>query len=159
MAELTAYLGSAAGLHHRTEPEHSVELVALCWSQAVERLRCHLRVGLEDSLLALVALATVGVGPAQAAIPGANGKIAFTSNRSGNTEIYAMVARDGSSRKRLTRNAAYDANLAYSPNAKKIVFERDSEIYTMNALDGSKQRNRTNNVASDFGADWGVASF
>ena len=50
-----------------------------------------------------------------ATFPGEDGtniaftKIAFTSNRDGNTEIYVMNAQDGSNQTRLTDNAASDA--------------------------------------------------
>ena len=50
---------------------------------------------------------TAGMGPAKAAFPGANGKIAFASGRAGNLEIYTMK-RDGTGVKRLTHNHAYD---------------------------------------------------
>ncbi|MGH3071729.1 MAG: hypothetical protein ACRDNB_05575, partial [Gaiellaceae bacterium] len=45
-------------------------------------------------LWAAVVLA-VGAAPAHAVVPGANGKIAFTSGRDGNDEVYVMNA-DGS---------------------------------------------------------------
>ena len=41
--------------------------------------------------------------------PGEDGKIAFTSDRDGNTDIYVMNAQDGSNQTRLTDNAASDA--------------------------------------------------
>jgi Tol biopolymer transport system component len=45
-----------------------------------------------------------------ATFPGENGtKIAFTSDRDGNTDIYVMNAQDGSNQTRLTDNAASDA--------------------------------------------------
>jgi len=45
--------------------------------------------------------------PAQAAFPGANGKIAFQSACDGNFEVYVMNA-DGSGPTNLTGNAAFD---------------------------------------------------
>ena len=41
-------------------------------------------------------------------------KIAFTSERDGNFDIYVMNA-DGSEQKRLTHNPAYDGHAAWSP--------------------------------------------
>jgi hypothetical protein len=41
-----------------------------------------------------------------ATFPGEDGKIAFSSDRDGNTEIYVMNAQDGSNQTRLTDNAA-----------------------------------------------------
>jgi redox-regulated HSP33 family molecular chaperone len=49
----------------------------------------------------------------------AAGKIAFTSNRDGNIEIYVMNA-DGSGQTRLTTNAASDRFPAWSPDGLKI---------------------------------------
>ena len=45
---------------------------------------------------------------AYATFPGENGKIAFTSDRDINKEIYVMNAQDGSNQTRLTDNAASD---------------------------------------------------
>ena len=42
--------------------------------------------------------------PARGAFPGANGKIAFTSERDGNAEIYMMRA-DGTGQRNLSRSA------------------------------------------------------
>ena len=69
-------------------------------------------------------------------------KIAFTSDRDGNREIYVMNA-DGSGQKRLTTNPGIDENPSWSPDGTEIAFDsnRDGnlEIYAMNA-DGSDQR-------------------
>jgi Tol biopolymer transport system component len=43
-----------------------------------------------------------------ATFPGENGKIAFTSTRDGNEEIYVMNAADGSNQTRLTNNTDVD---------------------------------------------------
>jgi hypothetical protein len=43
-----------------------------------------------------------------ATFPGENGKIAFTSTRDGNEEIYVMNAYDGSNSTRLTNNTDID---------------------------------------------------
>src|SRR5256885_16405756 len=74
-------------------------------------------------------------------------RIAFTSTRDGNPEIYVMNA-DGSAQTRLTNNPGADANPSWSPDGQRIALEttRDgaSEIYVMNA-DGSQLTNVTNN--------------
>jgi TolB protein len=107
-------------------------------------------------LLAILAVTGLTGREAQAAFPGANGKIAFNSDRDGNLEIYAMEP-DGSGRVRLTNNAATDTFPAWSPDGQRIAFQsfRDghSQIYVMNA-DGSGQVNLSNNVASDAQPVW-----
>ena len=61
--------------------------------------------------------------PAEAAFPGANGRIAFASNRTGNFEIFRMDS-DGDSPINLTLTPATDDRRAsYSANGKKIVFD------------------------------------
>ena len=69
-------------------------------------------------------------------------KIAFASERDGNSEIYLMNA-DGSGQRNLTRDLAYDGDPAWSPDGRKITFvsNRDGRyaVYVMNA-DGSGQR-------------------
>jgi len=83
-------------------------------------------------------------------------KIAFSSWRDGNGEIYVMNT-DGSEQKRLTNSPNSDGSPCWSPDGKKIVFtsKRDGniEIYVMNA-DGSEQRNLTNNPAIDAWPSW-----
>jgi Tol biopolymer transport system component len=84
---------------------------------------------------------------AQAAFPGANGKIAFASDRDQPnpqrfglpSEIYT-VNPDGSGETNLTQNPADDTQPAWSPDGSRIAFSSNrngnNEIYTMNA-DGS----------------------
>jgi len=85
-------------------------------------------------------------------------KIAFTSTRDGNNQIYVMNA-DGSGPTRLTTNSTGDFEPSWSPDGSKISFTstRDlhSEIYVMNA-DGSGQTRltTTNNVVLNGGPDW-----
>ena len=106
------------------------------------------------TLSAAVALTLViGALSASAAFPGANGKIAFTSERDGNQEIYVMNG-DGSGVTRLTSNAVPDYGPAFSADGTRIAFTRgsgptDAEIYVMNA-DGSGQTNLTGNAVADY---------
>jgi hypothetical protein len=69
------------------------------------------------TLTALLALPV----PANATFPGANGKLAFTSSRDGNQEIYSMNA-DGSGVLRLTNDPGNDGAPAWSPDGSKILF-------------------------------------
>src|SRR5207237_1385985 len=63
-------------------------------------------------------------------------KIAFSSTRDGNHEIYVMNATDGSGLVRLTNDALWDDHPAWSPDGSKIAFSKYSAIYVMNATDG-----------------------
>lgn len=74
-------------------------------------------------------------------------KIAFTSDRDGNDEIYVMNA-DGTEQVRLTNNQAWDWQPEFSPDGSKIAFTTDRdgnvEIYVMNT-NGTNQVRLTNN--------------
>jgi Tol biopolymer transport system component len=87
---------------------------------------------------------------AQAAFPGDNGKIVFSSNRDSpnptgclssgtcNFEIYTMNP-DGTGVMRLTNDSAHgDFTPAWSADGMRIVWMKNSQIWTMNA-DGSNQ--------------------
>jgi Tol biopolymer transport system component len=86
-------------------------------------------------------------------------KIAFQSNRDGDTEIFVMNP-DGTNAQNLTQHTGNDGTPAYSPNGRKIVFwtDRDGdngEIYSMNATPGDTQRNLTKNLAmQDIDPTW-----
>ena len=92
-------------------------------------------------------------------ISGDGSKIAFTSNRDGNDEIYIMDA-NGSNQTRLTNNPADDFSPSISGDGSKIAFtsNRDDpnnyEIYVMDA-NGSNQTPLTNNPALDFSPSFG----
>jgi YD repeat-containing protein len=88
------------------------------------------------------------------------GKIAFASNRDGNSQIYWMNA-DGSSQTRLTNNGTNDESPRWSPDNTRILFQSDrenpfsgqAEIYVMN-WDGTAQTRLTNNTTDDSCAVW-----
>jgi len=79
------------------------------------------------------------------------GKIAFSSTRDENADIYVMNA-DGSNQTGLTNNSTLDVEPCFSPDGTKIAFasyrDGDFEIYVMNA-DGSNRTGLTNNLAYD----------
>src|SRR5918995_1076311 len=115
------------------------------------------------TILSSVAFTTLTLLPNQfsafATVPGEDGtKLAFTSDRDGNTEIYVMNAQDGSNQTRLTDNGDSDSLISWSPDGTKLAFtsNRDGnwEMYVMNAQDGSNQTNLTDNAASDGLAEW-----
>lgn len=75
------------------------------------------------------------------------GKIAFSSERDGNSEIYVMDA-DGSNQTRLTSNDVEDSFPYWSPDGSRILFQSSktedspAQLYTMNP-DGSDVKQLT----------------
>ena len=71
-------------------------------------------------------------------------------------DIYVMNA-DGSGRRKLTHDARYNAEPAWSPDGRKIAFlstrNGNRDIYVINA-DGSGKRNLTRNPAKDVRPSW-----
>ncbi|HEX8568143.1 MAG TPA: DUF5050 domain-containing protein [Pyrinomonadaceae bacterium] len=84
-----------------------------------------------------------------------NGKIAFSSNRTGNWEIF-MMNSDGSNQTNLTNSAAIDFDSAFSPDGSKIAFTShlgNDDVYVMNA-DGSNQIRLTTDDTNDNVPSW-----
>ena len=83
-------------------------------------------------------------------------KLALTSNREGDSEIYSMNA-NGTGVRKLTRTTRYDGAGPWSPNGRKPLFYSQrspgGDVWVMNA-DGSGQRNLTRNRAHDSGGGW-----
>ena len=113
------------------------------------------------TILAVLFFATLAITTSSSARPlkraaATNGKIAFSSTRDGDPEIYVMDA-DGSNQTRLTNNPAYDDQPHWSPDGTKIAFisDRDGnfEIYSMSAT-GSDVTRLTNNPAGDGFPAW-----
>ncbi|HEY0068543.1 MAG TPA: hypothetical protein VGE04_01090, partial [Chloroflexia bacterium] len=85
------------------------------------------------------------------------GRIAFTSKRTGNQDIW-RINGDGTAPVNLTNNPADDRDAAYSPDGSKIAFSSfrdagDQEIYVMNN-DGSSPVRLTNSPGPDFAPSW-----
>ena len=83
-------------------------------------------------------------------------KIAFYSNRDGNSEIYVMDA-EGMNIQRLTSNNSEDICPSSSPDGNRIVFVSDrdgnEEIYIMDSDGGNVQR-LTDDPAEDLHPGW-----
>ncbi len=119
------------------------------------------------AFLAVAMLSPVATGPAGATFPGSNGKVAFTSNRDGNEEVYTMNA-DGSAQTRLTSVSGADTNPAFSSDGAKIAFTSsrqtpdgtvDREIWVMNADGSGTPTNFSNGPGANDQPDWAPLNF
>jgi Tol biopolymer transport system component len=88
------------------------------------------RVGVVASSLALIA--AVLAGPAWAAFPGHNGRIATTTSKRYGLFIISTFP-DGTGRHRLTGDEHYNSQPRYSPDGKHIVYKRDYELWLMDS--------------------------
>ncbi|MEZ0578331.1 DUF5050 domain-containing protein [Nocardioides sp. MH1] len=102
------------------------------------------------TVVATTCVAVTGqVDPAAALTPGANGRIAFASNRGDGVqfEIYTMNP-DGTGVRQITSSAGDSLDPSYSPDGTHIVFTSDrdgiNDIYTMRS-DGSDVVRLTDN--------------
>ncbi|MBK9214436.1 MAG: PD40 domain-containing protein [Chloracidobacterium sp.] len=92
-----------------------------------------------------------------------NGKIAFTSDRDGNSEIYVMDP-DGSNQTRITNNNIFDGHAAWSRDGRKMAFISQREtggyaIFQMNA-DGTDKTEITPvnyQPSSLLSTSWGIS--
>ena len=87
------------------------------------------------TLLACVVALLAGENHAQAAFPGANGKIVFASdgttgtgvnNPTGDDEIFTMN-KDGTGKTQLTDNTADDDSPSFSADGRYVVFTSDRD--------------------------------
>lgn len=87
-----------------------------------------------------------------AAVKPVNGKLAFTSNRDGNPEIYIMN-QNGSTQTRLTNDPAANDTAAWSPDGQKIAHSQGGNIFVMKA-DGSNPTQLTQLAATNGAPSW-----
>lgn len=97
------------------------------------------------------------LSPAAFAVTGpVTARVAFTTDRDGNSEIYTVLP-SGSTAVRLTNNLATDTHASYSADGTRIAFtsarDGNNEIYIMNA-DGTGQTRMTDHPASDSQPAW-----
>ena len=92
---------------------------------------------------------------AQAAMPGMNGKIAFVRNQpDGTGEIYTMNA-NGSGETRLTNDASYDIDPAWSPDGSKLTYScLNYSDLCLKAADGTDLGNYWGTPRQLFGPSW-----
>jgi len=116
------------------------------------------------SVVCVLAL-TAAARPARAAFPGENGKIAFTSTRTGDAEIFVMDA-DGTDVRQVTSDPAQDLDPAFSADGSRIAFASDRdgnrELYVI-GFDGAGETRLTSSPANEedpaFSADGSRLAF
>lgn len=105
----------------------------------------------DDGTAAATPVATQA--PVQVAMGGRATRVAFASDRDGDSEIFVINA-DGSNLTQLTNNTADDDKPSWSKDGRRIAFESnvdgDYEIFVMDA-DGSNLTQLTNNNFDDYG--------
>jgi dipeptidyl aminopeptidase/acylaminoacyl peptidase len=106
-------------------------------------MRSHL--GLVAALASALALASAGT--AQAAFPGANGKISFVRGGTVTNDIWTMNP-DGSSQAKLTNTGGWYDSAKWSPEGGRLLTWKN-DIYVVNAADASETH-----VTSGFYPAW-----
>jgi Tol biopolymer transport system component len=115
------------------------------------------------SLLGVLALVFALVPAAHATFPGANGKIAFTSERDGNPEIYQME-QSGSSQTRLTTLGADDRSAVWNQTGADLAFASNRGVDTLGDFEIFKRQSDsttqplTDNEAFDGSPAWAPGS-
>ena len=110
------------------------------------------------ALLTLVALMMVlaACGKFDDHVSILNTKIAFTSDRDGNSEIYVINA-DGTEQTRLTDDPRGDGSPSWSPDGRLIAFasnrDGDWEVFVMNA-DGTDKQQLTDDLENNTEPVW-----
>src|SRR5207237_328246 len=93
--------------------------------------------------------------PAKATFPGANGRIAFSSDFSDPSQIYTMRS-DGTDLRQLTHVSAGHAAVspAWSPDGTRIAFTLNNRIWVMNADGAGKQKLTHRDGFEDHSPSW-----
>ena len=100
-------------------------------------------------VVTLAAAVLVAAATARAPEGAATWKIALTTDREGDSEIYSLNA-NGTGVRRLTHSKKYDGAGPWSPDGRRMLFYSQrspmGDVWVMNA-NGSGQRNLTRNPA------------
>ncbi len=91
-----------------------------CAIQPDGKMLAYAEAWVNDNVVGIALVRYQGESP-----PAGNGKIAFTSDRDGNQEIYLMN-NDGTNQVRLTSNAGADSFPTFSPDGNRIAFIRET---------------------------------
>lgn len=159
-----------AGIHGRyivkvevTKPQDSwpgISIPLEDWQRVVSLAEDRLLNAVKDTpILSLTPLPTATLPATPRFTPlasGANGRIAFSSHRDWNRDIYVIDMNDGNVA-RLTDDPSSDSDPTWSPDGSRIAFTSERtgsfDIYVMNS-DGSKEIQLTNAPGMDVGPAW-----
>jgi dipeptidyl aminopeptidase/acylaminoacyl peptidase len=108
-------------------------------------------------LWVVLAAALALAAPTQAAFPGGNGRIAFSTFAEGGSYEIFSVNPDGTDQVNLSRSPISDGDPAWSADGARIAwthgFYDNYEVWSMNA-DGTDQRNLSNDSRPDIHPAW-----
>ncbi len=114
-----------------------------------------------DHIAALIVIPTAvptatSVVPTSTLLPPTAGRVAFSTDRDGNREVYVMNA-DGGGLRNLTRHPAQDGDASWSPWRDRLAFASDrsgnNDVFVMSA-DGSGVTQLTFNAADQIHPTW-----
>src|SRR5437764_794951 len=113
--------------------------------RSIERLRrIQPSAAIGVAALAVVATLVAAGGLGRAAFPGRNGRVSFTSNRTGHYQVFTMRP-DGSHVRQLTHRG-FCSEPSFSGNGRSIAFADDKDVFTMHA-DGTHVHRVTHTAA------------